>query len=181
VALPCSRSSRNMPSSITPNCSAMTTCRNTSKLGRILCRHGCVLLEHDFENFTKSGLMRLASSLAGCRTTYIRSRHRYRYYNRLYIYDRDTVGGALPARIDLWGSRVPSRGACMAVLMVLVAARAMSSVFWERELAIRFVWGMGGAVLRLRGPPVLVNYTYIIIGPWHAPTPQRMVERQQLP
>jgi hypothetical protein len=33
--------------------------------------------------------------------------------------------------MDLWVSRVPSCGACMTVLVVLVAARAVSTVYWE--------------------------------------------------
>ena len=32
----------------------------------------------------------------------------------------------------------------MAVLAVLVAARAASTICWERGLAIRSVWGIGG-------------------------------------
>jgi hypothetical protein len=38
--------------------------------------------------------------------------------------------------IDLWGSRVPSCGVCMAVLVVLVVARAVSTVC---GLTIHFV------------------------------------------
>ena len=39
----------------------------------------------------------------------------------------------------------------MAVLVVLLAARVVSTVCWG-GLAIRFVWGLGGTVLRFLDP-----------------------------
>jgi hypothetical protein len=45
---------------------------------------------------------------------------------------------ASPTRIDLWGSRVHRVMCCMAVLVVLAAARAVCTVCWEGSPYVLF-------------------------------------------
>jgi hypothetical protein len=59
---------------------------------------------------------------------------------------RDTVGGALPARINLRGSLVHGG-------LGGLGGGPSCEHYLLGGLAIRFVWGLGGTVLRVLRPP----------------------------